>query len=104
MSNALTFVMAKPGRFHAYRGTTHVGGIEFKPGGWIAYEMRNGRPRWTPSGRIKASGAASDLWGEAAGKEVARFPENRPAPQQDEGERATYRRQLERSPMAEIRP
>lgn len=99
----LTFAVAKPGRFHAYRGTVYIGGIEFKPGGWIAYEIRDGRPRWTPNGRIKASSAAGDLWGVAAGKDVARLPENRPA-QELEGEQAARRRQLERSsPVTEMR-
>lgn len=73
-----SFKIDRPGHFIAYRGGVNVGGVLFKSGGWVAYERRDGRPLWTPHGRIKAHAAAQDLWGAFAGEQMKFFPENRP--------------------------
>ncbi len=75
----LRFAIDCPGRFTVYRGEVRIGGIDFKPGGWIAYEMIAGRPRWTPHGRIMARFAAYDCWGETASRQVGLMDENRPS-------------------------
>ena len=86
---AYSFRIDRPGHFVTYRGSVNVGGIMFKPGGWIAYERQaNGRMAWTPNGRIKASSAAFDLWGRFAADQVKLCPENRPPdPPSDDGAR-----------------
>ncbi len=91
----LRFAIDCPGRFTVYRGEVRIGGIDFKPGGWIAYEMIRGRPIWTQYGRITARAAAFDCWGETAAGQVGLMDENRPShsPQRDG---ATLRRDMER--------
>lgn len=91
----LRFAIDHPGRFVAYRGEMKIGGIEFKSGGWIAYELRNGRPSFTPHGRIKARFAAFDLWGEVAAGQVGLLPDNRSQETPRENG-ALLRREIER--------
>lgn len=91
---AYSFKIDRLGHFIAYRGGVNIGGITFKPGGWIAYERHTNAPmQWTSHGRIKASSAAFDLWGSFAADQVKLCPENRPSdPPDNDG--ARLRRQM----------
>lgn len=89
---SLIFVVERPGRFTAWRFGCLVGGIDLKPGGWVAYERTFNGCRWTPHGRIRAYFAARDLWGREAGAAVAKLPENRPVSSDDDGLTKNWRR------------
>lgn len=89
----LRFAVDRPGRFNVFRGEVPIGGVELKSGGWIAFELRAGRQKWTSFGRIRARFAAVDMWGLQAGAMVARLPENRPAEAPQDGA-AIERRQI----------